>query len=537
MTEPGSSVGFVGLAANEIRQPGASWPAHKIPSAVYNGISLIRLLLPALLASTLLAQPRPGAQLRQTGQLDGSETLFTVMAAINAAGYDADADSTANSPVRKQVRDIIAAKNLGSVSALKKFFAGHRQLNSEAELNQYVSFALTLDGPPDFRSRLQPEEIPPDVRKLQGLDPLIAKFYQEAGIHELWMRAQPAYEQMIAAYHAGVTQALFEANAYLRNPTSGFTGRHFQIYVDLLGAPDQVQTRSYKDDYFVVVTVSPEPQIDEVRHAYLHYLLDPLSLRYSEQMSRLEPLADFANPAPALDDAYKNDFLLFSTECVIKAVESRLAHGAGNRQMLVQQALEQGFVLTPGLADGLAVYEKQDQSLRLYFPELLNQIDLAREDQRLLNVRFVKELPVKKAPHSPPPPEPVLTAAEKTMAQAEDLYRKRSLDPARQAYLKALELPADNLLHAKAYYGLARIAALQRDPELAERLFQKTLEMSPDSETRSWTYLYLARLADAAGDRGQAEKNYRAVLAIEGAPESVRSAAQKGLEQPFGKAH
>ena len=69
-------------------------------------------------------------------------------------------------------------------------------------------------------------------------------------------RSQPAYEQVIASYHTGVSQALLEANAYLRNPTSGFLGRRFQIYVDLLGAPNQIQTRSYKDDYFVVVTPS-----------------------------------------------------------------------------------------------------------------------------------------------------------------------------------------------------------------------------------------------------------------------------------------
>ena len=69
---------------------------------------------------------------------------------------------------------------------------------------------------------------------------------------------------------------MLEANAYLRNATSGFRDRRFQIYVDLLGAPNQIQTRSYKERYFVVVTPSPEPQIDQVRHAYLHYLLDPL---------------------------------------------------------------------------------------------------------------------------------------------------------------------------------------------------------------------------------------------------------------------
>jgi tetratricopeptide (TPR) repeat protein len=74
---------------------------------------------------------------------------------------------------------------------------------------------------------------------------------------------------------------------------------------------------------------------------------------------------------------------------------------------------------------------------------------------------------------------------------------------------------------------------LQKDPELAEKLFQKTLELSPDKDTESWAHLYLGRLADAAGDRGQAEKNYRAVLAIDGAPASVKNAATKELAQPF----
>jgi tetratricopeptide (TPR) repeat protein len=493
---------------------------------------LIRLLAAAVIASALLGQSPP--QVKQ-GQLDGSETLFTVLVAINAAGYDADLDSLANSPIRKQVRSIVASKNLASVEALRKFVRDHRQKDPDAELSQYISLALTLEGPPNFRSRLKPEEVPFDARSLDGFDRLLASFYQQAGIEELWKRARPAYEQIIANYHAGVTQALLESNAYLRNATSGFLGRRFQIYIDLLGAPNQIQTRSYKDDYFVVVTPSPEPRIEEIRHAYLHYLLDPLALRYFEQLDRLKGLADFAQPAPALEDSYKNDYVLLATECVIKAVESRLAQGARDRQSLVDQALRQGFVLTPGLADGLAVYEKQPESLRLYFPDLLGKIDLAREDKRLENVQFVKELPVKKAKPAPRPPEPVPTGTEKTLADAEELYAKRDLDGAKQGYLKVLEQRAESTLHAKAYYGLARIAALERDPELAERLFQKTLEMSPDNETKSWTYLYLARLSDASGNREQAERNYRAVLAIEGAPDSVKSAAQKGLAQPFQK--
>jgi tetratricopeptide (TPR) repeat protein len=293
-----------------------------------------------------------------------------------------------------------------------------------------------------------------------------------------------------------------------------------------------VQTRSYKDDYFVVVTPSPEPQVDQIRHAYLHYLLDPLALRHFDQLNRLKGLADFAAPSEALDIAYKDDFMLLATECVIKAVESRLARGAASRQALVDQALAEGFVLTPALADNLAVYEKQEESLRLYYPDLIGQIDLAREDKRLEKVKFAKQAAVKKAPPAPLPPAPVLAGASKILDEAGELYAKRDLERARQSYLKVLQA-GETALHAKAYYGLARIAALQKDPELAEKLFQKTLELSPDKDTESWSRLYLGRLADAAGDRGQAEKNYRAVLAIEGAPASVKSAAAKELAQPF----
>jgi len=493
---------------------------------------LIRPLLIATLTAVAFAQTAPRAH---ENQLDGSQTLFTVLAAINAAGYDADLDSAANATLRKQVRDILAAKHPDSVDALKKFFETHRQTNGDAELSQYISFALTLEGPPDFQYRMKPEEIPHDVRKLEGLNPLIANFYREANIEELWKRSQPAYEHMISDYHTGIAQALLEANAYLRNPTSGFYGRRFQVYVDMMGAPNQIQTRSYKDDYFVVVTPSPEPQLDEIRHAYLHYLLDPLSLRHFEQLSRLKALADFAAPAPALDDAYKDDFLLLSTECLIKAVESRLAHGAEQRQAIVRQALSEGFVLTPAFAEGLQVYEKQQDSMRFYFVDLIGQIDLDREDKRLMHVQFAREAVVKKAKHAPPPPEPVLTGVAKTLQEAEDFYGKRDLGSARLRYLRVLEQGTADGLHAKAYYGLARIAALQKDPELAEKLFQKTLELSPDKETMSWAYLYLGRLADAAGEREQAEKNYRSVLAIEGAPASVRSAAEKGLAQPFQK--
>ena len=146
-------------------------------------LALVRPLALTALLAALVCPALVQAQFQRTeNQLDGSQTLFNVLAALNAAGYNANLDSNANSPVRKQVRDAIAQKHPESVEALKKFFADHRLEDPEADFSQYISFALSLQGAPEFAFWMPSQEIPPDVRKLDGLNELMADFYQQAGI-------------------------------------------------------------------------------------------------------------------------------------------------------------------------------------------------------------------------------------------------------------------------------------------------------------------------------------------------------------------
>lgn len=457
------------------------------------------------------------------------------MAAINAAGYDSDLDSAANHPLRKNVREYLKNRNLPSLAELKLFVASHKLPDPSANLSQYVSYALSIDGPPDFGFRYAMNELAPDVLPLNGLSPLLARFYQEANLDELWTKSQPAFEQVIAAYQEPVSRAVMQSNAYLRNPTSGFLGRRFQIYLDLLAAPNQVHTRSFKDDYFIVITPSQELQTEEIRHAYLHYLLDPLVLKYAEVLSRVRGLADYAEAAPALPEHYKTDFTLLATECLIKAVETRLSPPS-KRDAVVQQALREGFVMTPAFAEGLPAYEKQSQALRLYFPEMVQAMDLHREERRLSNVEFLKERAVKTTRVTAPPElKRELTGAQKALAGADDLYRERKLDAAKDAYSRLLQSDADRVVHAKAYYGLARIAVLESQPEVAEKLFRRTLELNPDPDVQGWSLVYLGRLFDAQGDRERATENYQAALAVNGASPGAREAAEKGLKQSFIK--
>lgn len=487
-----------------------------------------RFLCAAAVVFAIVA-PSGGAE---QGQLDFSRSLFTVMAAIDAAGYGVETESPNNDPLREQVRKAVLNSHAPVLADLKKFFADHHQGDASLELGQYISFALSVSDPPEFKFRYKEAELPPDIRQMQGFAPLLVRFYHEANIGALWNQAQPAFERSLERYHDPVSRAILEVNAYLRNATAGYLGRNFQIYLELLGPPNQVQTRSYGDDYFVVVTPSAEPRIQDIRHGYLHYLLDPLATKYGEDILKKNSLIDYAQGAPALESVYKGDFLLLTTESLIKAVEARLP---GNPET-VDATLREGYILTPYFAEQLTIYEKQREAMRLFFPEMIKRIDVYREDKRLSNVKFdehprVRAAKMVEAHRTVSEPSP----ADKAIEEADRLYSNKDYDHAKEAYLRLLEQSSEKSVHARAYYGLARIAVLKNDPEMGERLFQKVLESSPDPWTAAWTHVYLGRLSDIAGNRDEAAKHYQTALAVEGGSAAARHAAELGIQNAYKK--
>ncbi|MBI5083034.1 MAG: hypothetical protein HZB13_00325 [Acidobacteria bacterium] len=451
------------------------------------------------------------------------------MAAINAAGYDADINSPNNHPLRAALRQWVTAHNPSSLNDLRRFFQAHRRETPAAELGQYVAWALSVDGPPSFNSRFSPNQVPPQALALEGLGPLLARFYSEAALDQAWKQAQPSYDEAIARYHQPVSQAVFDSNAYLRNPTSGARGRRFQIFIDLLAAPNFVQTLSLADDYFVVITPSPEPRVRDVRHAYLHYLIDPLAIRNAAALDKKRALGDFALASPILDEAYRNDFTLLAGMSLVKAVESRL--DATQAPSLVSQAMSEGFVLTAAFHDALLIFEKQDQSLALYLPRMIADIDRAREDRRIAQVQFASQRSARVVPVQAPKPVE-LSAAAQAAADAERLYEKRDLPAARAACRRVLEQPAPRPLQARAYFALARIAALEKQPGLSQQLFERSLELDPEPYERAWSHVYLARLATAAQDSAAALLHYQSALAVQGASEGARKAAQTEMQSP-----
>ena len=492
-----------------------------------------------VLAILMLAGPVLAAD---NNQLDSNLQLYTVMAAINAVGFDAGLDSalyqaepTADSPnvarLRLELRKALESRKIGVLPELKAVYEKHKPRHADAaDFSQYVSLALSITGPPDFTWKGRQVDVPPDAVALDDFRALLPDFYAQAGIKDLWQRSQAALEHMMEIYHSPVSKMVFEISAYLRMPLSGNMGRTFQIYVDALGPPNFVQGRAYGDVYYVILTPSLEPRTQDIRHSFLRFCVDPIGTKYGLKLMEKRSLLDIAEGAPALPDVYKSDFVLLATESMIKAIEARL----DRTPQVVNEALEQGFVMTPFFSEQLPVYENQPAAMRVYFQDMVDAINLKKETARLQSVKFAAA-PAGKLAKTPPraeqPPPGPTTPAGKMLSQAEDLYDNKDYDKAKPLFLRSLELTGLDGEHARAYYGLARIAALQKDPELSERLFKKTLEMSPDAQVKAWSLVYLGKLADISGDRGQARKNFEEALNVEGISKRAREEAEKALKQ------
>jgi tetratricopeptide (TPR) repeat protein len=187
--------------------------------------------------------------------------------------------------------------------------------------------------------------------------------------------------------------------------------------------------------------------------------------------------------------------------------------------------------LTPFFAENLPRYEKQQASMRLYMPEMLDELDAGKESKRLDAVQFASARTQKSVREASATPAVEPSRTDKALADAEQLYAARDLDPAREKFIAVLKLSDEKIVHARVYYGLARIAVLQKNLDLAEQLFRKTLELSPDPHTRSWTEVYLGRLYENTATPQDALEHYKSALAIDGSPAGAKQAAAEGIRK------
>ena len=484
-----------------------------------------RILVPVLLATLSSAAV---AQSRAT--LDVSETLFSVVAAMNVCGYDQELDTS--SPIRTEVRaDLVeASKSPAAAKAAQemcRFYRDHEQGDSAHDLAQYVSLALNLGPPPSFTPQLKESDLPPDAAYVLGFVPLVKDYYGAANLHAIWLKHQREYLALIDQFHTPVAQMITSTDNYLRMPMSGFAGRSYTIYLEPMSAPGQINSRNYEDFYYLVVSPAAKNlHMEELRHTYLHFVLDPLINRRATSLDRLGPILLSVQRAP-MSAEYKNDTGLLVIECLIRAIEARTPADSKlpekDRLALVRSDEAQGFVLTGYFYNQLRDFEKEGAGLQTAFPDWLHDIDVDHEKRHASQIAFAAQAAPEVVQAPARASETRIDLAERALASG---------NPAEAGKLAQASLQAGQDA-ARSYFVLAKVASLGGQMQEAQADFQKALDAAKDPHVIAWSHIYLGRILDIQEERNGAVAEYKAALATSNVPEDAKSAAERGLQTPY----
>lgn len=495
--------------------------------------------LHVLLASAVLALTAPLclADANNPITLDTSETLFTVLAAMNSCGYDTDLKisdplrTTIREEIQKNLRQSADAQEIGGT--LCQWYDAHHGMDPAHDLSQYLSLGLYLNGPPQFLPRVHEDDLPPDAAPVANFSKQLELFYSAAQIHSIWERHRLNYAALVERYHDPLAKMVFDNDIYLKMQSGGYLGRTFTIFLDYLGDPNQANARNYGMDYYVVVFPSPDPhsaeplKMEEIRHAYLHYLLDPLAEKNFVSIKRVQPLLDSVKRAP-LDDSFKNDISLLVTECLIRAIEIRTTGSKQTAEALrtqaVDDAVKQGYILTPYFYGALVKFEKDPAGLRAAYQEMIDGIDIKAEQKAAADVEFAEVAAPELVQLSRMEDRRMLSIAEQRLAAGD---AKGAQELAQQA----LERKVGD--QGRALFILAQVAVANKNRDGAQENFQKAIQATKDPKVVAWSHLYLGRILDMKEDRAAALIEYRAALTVGAELPEVKQAAERGLQQAY----
>ena len=481
--------------------------------------------------AVVLAVASGFAQNRPQVSLETSETLFTVLTAINTCGYDQELNSS--DPLRAQIRSEVAkavANTAGAqdvVAPMCGFYRQHQASDSSRDLSQYVSLALYQEEAPAFTLKVKQAELPPDAGAVADIVPLMSAFYQKIGLHSIWERHRARYTELTEIFHDPLAKMTFDTEIYLKLPSTGYLGRQFTVYLDAMGAPGQTNARNYAADYYVVIspTSSTAIKMQQIRHTYLHYLLDPLAMKNGSSFKRLEPLLDDVKLAP-MDAAFKSNISLLVTECLVRAIEERLTKiSEAERARSIDEADKEGYVLTRYFYDALVKFEKDPASMRNAYADLVGSIDAGKEMKRASLIQFSGEAAPELLHLAGRRNEHLLLNAERRLAAG---------DPETAEKLAQQALDEQEEDSGRALFILAEVATANRDLDGARTYFERALKNAHEPKVIAWSHIYLGRIFDLKEDRFAAMDQYRAALtAAGGALPEAKLAAQKGLDQPY----
>lgn len=485
-------------------------------------------------------------------------------AALNACGYDEGLEDSA--PIRKRVRDEINDALAKSEDARAKrdkvclYIAQHRMTGTEHDISQYISLALYLSPPPELETTVELTEMPPDSTQVVEIVPLLRDFVAAVDLTGIWLATHHTYDEETDRLHDPLSKMIVSTNLYLKMPATTYEGRRFVVVIEPLLSPKLVNARIYGTDYVVVVSpVNGTIPMNDVRHTYLHYVIEPLLYSRSNAIDRMQPILKEVRDTP-LEFRYRSDTVALVVECLIKAIEARtmetgipeykipagversdLPRYEHERQVTLQKMetvrvaavhhdMAQGFVLTQYFFEQLIQFERDPASLRDTIGEMVYGMDIEQQVHRARQTEFDKQADGDVLQRSKPRVLTGLDLAEAKLAQGDVATASAMAHSALADRSDTLDSVAQE---ARANFILARTALLTNHPEDAVNRFQKTITISKEPRLVAWSHIYLGRILDVECKRDEAVTEYQAALAARDGQQDTRIAAERGVKTAY----
>jgi tetratricopeptide (TPR) repeat protein len=504
-----------------------------------------------------------------------SESVFVMAAALNACGYDEGLDESDS--VRKHIRDEMNQAFAQSEDARAKrdalclYIAQHRITGTERDISQYISLALYLTAPPELEITADLTEMPPDATQVAEIVPILRAFVAAVDLHGIWLATHHIYDEAADKLHDPLSEMIVAANTYLKMPASTYDGRRFIVVIEPQFSPKMVNARIYGTDYVVIVSpVNGTVPMNDVRHTYLHYVIDPLLYARSNAIDREQPILKEIRDAP-LEFRLRSDTVPLTIECLIKAIEARTMDTgiqvykvpAGidrsqlpryeherelNQQKIeaarvaqVQHDMRQGYVLTQYFYEQLLAFEKDPAGLKDTIGEMVYSMDVDQQVHRARQIEFDKEADEDILQRSKPRQLTGMDLAEAKLA-AGDVTSAR--DMAQKAIAAQSDTIASTADAAHAHFILARVDLMSIHPnETADDIektienaidqFRATLSTSKEQRLVAWSHIYLGRILDLECKRDEALAEYKEALAARDGQLDTRLAAERGVKTAY----
>lgn len=457
--------------------------------------------------------------------IQGDIRVFTVMAALRAAGFDEGLLSI--HPAGRQVAREFQKIPIQLKKKLKNFYNTHQQRGStEDQVTSYISLALVLEGPPDFKPLISIGQLPPDAWSVTGFVDLLREFYSSAKVETVWSRNKHLYSRAILAYRPVINDLILKTEGYLRISSGSYRGRQLIFIPEFLVPPKSFNARTYQSSYYFLFGPSEVLKTKEIRHQLLHFLLDPYTARYPLSIDTRKILSQMVKDLGDFLEHVDQDLRTMVTESLIKAVEMRLDKTSDSTAgVLLEKAIRSGALLTQHFFEGLEEFEQKREGFSVYYRTLLEKLDTDK-------IRVVLEKTQERSTSALSSDASFPTKLERTIRQAKFSLGNSELERAEELFKLVLErYDSDN---GDALYGLGIVFVNQSNKKLARNYFRKAVaSMSSPDSIKVWAHIYLGRLFDLENNRPEAKVHYLAAVQLKDDTRNAQTIAQQGLESPF----